>query len=174
MQSRWRLGLAAAVLGTLVAQLWLCYFFSGGELIPRTIDVTPASYHQAQFHFPPQGSMSRDYWLGLPIYPVPLTPHSVLAHLPPWWFFTVSYPLYGALAVLTFYLYIRRLGLNRTVAILGGLAYGWQGPLLSNVFGGHFAPAALLALFPLAGWGAHRAIHGGGWAPAAIGGAVLG
>jgi len=166
--------LLLAVGGTLLIQLSMCYFFSFGNLIPVTNDINPSNQTTIRYLFPPQGRFSTDYWLGQGSDPMPFTPYSVLAWLPPWLFFTATYPLSAALAVLTFYWFLRELKLSTTVAIVGGLIYGWQGRILSNIYGGHFAPAMLSAMLPLAMWAAMRAIRLRSWCSAIVGGGVTG
>ncbi len=166
--------LLLAIVGTFLLQLWLCYFFSFGSVIPMTNDIIPANCWEFRFHFPPQGFVSYDYWLGFANYPVPLTPFTMLAHLPVWLLFTVYYPMFGTLAVASSYWLMRELKLSSHAAVIGGLIYGWQGPLLSNIYGGHFAPMALLALTPVAAVMALRAIRNLDWRAAVVCGSVLG
>ena len=155
------LWIAAGV--TLLLQLYLCFFFSFGATIPVTGDLTPGLLPVWTYRFPPTGYVQNSWWLGIERTPSMLTPLSVLAHLPMWWFFTMMYPLAGALAVVTFYLFLRELGLSPLACVVGGVMFGWHGHLFSNVFGGHFAPSWMLVFFPLAMWAAVRACRGGNW-----------
>ena len=167
--------LLMAVVGTFLLQLFLCYFFTFGELIPMTNDLNPSNYWTIQYRFPPQGYFSNlDGWLGFGHDPMPFTPMSVLAWLPLWVFFTVVYPLGAALAVASFYLFLRELKLPSAVAIAGGIIFGWQGRNLSNIYGGHFAPPLMSALFPLAMWAAIRTLRTRSWYWAIITGAATG
>lgn len=136
---------------TLLLQLFLCRFFSPDE-IPLTSDYNPGNYQSVAFQFPPYGFFSFDFWLGFPHLPEGLHPLSILAHLPPHAYFTAFYPIFGALAYAGFYQFLRSAGLDRAPACLGGLAYAWQGQILSNIYPGHFAPAPLYALFAMAAW----------------------
>ncbi len=174
MRLRQRWPLISAVGGTLLLQLWLCYFFAAGDVIPLTNDVTPANYRFQRFQFPPQGFVNYDYWLGFANPAMPLTPTSLFANLSVWLFFTVYYPLCGALAVATAYWLLRELKLGAAAALVGGLIYGWQGPLLSNIYSGHFGPMMLLVLMPLAFGAALRAIRDRSWWAASGCGVILG
>jgi len=169
-----RKALFLAVGGTLLLQLYLCYFFSFGNVIPLTSDINPSNQWLIKYRFPPQGHFATDWWLGQGIDPLPFTPYTVLALLPTWLFFTIVYPLGAALSVWTCYLFLRELKLPVAVAIAGGIIYGWQGRILSNIYGGHFAPPLLSAMLPLAMWAAVRAIRLRSWRTAGVAGAVAG
>ena len=43
--------LLLAIVGTFLLQLWLCYFFSFGSVIPMTNDIIPANCWEFRFHF---------------------------------------------------------------------------------------------------------------------------
>ncbi len=159
---------------SLLALLVLFRASDFGDTIPRTIDVNLGNFTNARFALPPTGMFFQDYWLGIAFDPNPLHLGSVLAWLPAWSFFTVSYPLYAALAILAMYGFLRELGLGRWVAVFGGVAYGWQGPLLTNVFSGHFLPAGQWAAVACAMWALLRVARGGGWFAAALCGACVG
>lgn len=148
--------------------------FDFGATIPRTVDVNVGNFENARFALPPTGLFFADWWLGIAFDAQPLHVGSLVAGLPAWVFFTVSYPLYAALAMLAMYGFLRELGMGRWVAVFGGVVYGWQGPLLTNVFSGHFLPAAQWAAVACAMWGLLRAARGGGWLPAALSGACVG
>lgn len=163
-----------SVLITLLLQLYLCRFFSFGALIPISIDNNIGNFRDLAFHFPPHGFFSTDYWLGFPKDPAPLTPLNLLANLPAWWFFTTFYPLCGALSLLTFYWFLRLLGFQTALAMVGGVIYAWQGDLLGNIFPGHFAPAVQWALFPFAFGCAVQTIRERDWFYAAVSGAACG
>lgn len=167
----WVLG---AMLCTFLGQALLCYFFSGGELIPRTLDINPANYRQLQLHFPPRAVYNYEYWLGFPGATPIFSPLSILAHLSPWWFFTCYYPLCAALSVGTFYALMREFKVSGSLSLWGGLVYGWQGPLLSNILPGHFNPAMLWVIFPLALVWANRCGKERSWWAAGLAGALCG
>jgi hypothetical protein len=165
---------AVAAGGTLLVQLYLCHFFDAGKILPLTSDINPANYWVHEFHFPPTGTFYNDYWFGIAGAPIHPTPYNLLAHLPEWLFFTAFYPLFGALAVFAFFWLLRELRFPAPVAVVGGIIYGWQGPLLSNIYAGHFSIAVLLAVFPLAIWQSLRAIHYERWYAAVLAGLFTG
>ncbi|HPA19433.1 MAG TPA: hypothetical protein PLU30_16930 [Verrucomicrobiae bacterium] len=148
--------------------------FDLGATIPRTVDVNVGNYANARFTLPPTGLFFPDYWLGIGFGATTLHAGSLMALLPPWEFFTLSYPLYAVLAVLAMYGFLREVGLGRWVAVFGGVVYGWQGPLLTNVFSGHFLPSAQWSVVACAMWALLRAVRGGGWLAAALSGACVG
>lgn len=148
--------------------------FDFGATIPRTVDVNAGNYRNAAFTLPPTGMFFADYWLGFGFGATPLHIGSLMALLPAWIFFTLSYPLYAALAILAMYGFLRELGLGRWVSVFGGIVYGWQGPLLTNVFSGHFLPSAQWAAIACAMWALLRTTKGGGWLSTAVAGALVG
>lgn len=164
----WASGLSLLIL------LAMFRFFDLGATIPRTVDVNVGNYRNAGFTLPPTGLFSADWWLGMGFGVTPLHPGSLMALLPAWVFFTLSYPLYAVLAILAMYGFLRELGLGRWIAICGGIVYGWQGPLLTNVFSGHFLPSAQWAAIACAMWALLRSARGGGWLAAAVSGACVG
>ena len=64
---------------SLVAQLWLCQFFSFGERVPISLDVNPSNIWKLAYHFPPTGSFQVLNWLGVAYLPQPLHPFSLAA-----------------------------------------------------------------------------------------------
>jgi hypothetical protein len=149
--------------GTLLVLLYLCHFFSFGEIIPLTNDCTPGNQPNGRYIFPPVGWFETQFWLGGAIYPQPLTIFSLLLHLPTSIFFTAFYPLCAAMGLFFFYLFLRELGFRHAVGLVGALIYGWQGRMVSNIYGGHFTAASILMLLPLAMWCVLRFTHSRGW-----------
>ncbi len=150
MTSSERRWLLVSVLGTLVLQLFLCFFFSSGKIVPLTVDTNAATYSLNRFHFPPSADYSTDYWIGQARYPMGLHPLSLYAHLPFWIYATTFYPLCAALSIITSLFLFRQWGVSAKIGIYGGLVYAWQGAFLSNLYPAHFSPAFLYAAFPLA------------------------
>jgi len=160
---------------SLLAQLWLCQFFSFGERVPVSIDVNPSNLWKLAYHFPPTGSFEVLNWLGVAYLPQPLTPFSLAAaHLPPWWFFTTYAPLVATLALLAMAAFLRELELARPAALFGGVIYAWQGDLLPFVYPGHYAYITTWPFFAVAAWGALRAQRTGRWPCTVISGAGCG
>ena len=159
---------------SLVAQLWLCQFFSFGERVPVSIDVNPSNLWKLSYHFPPAGSFQVLNWLGVAYLPQPLHPFSLAANLPTWWFFTTYTPLVATFALLAMAAFLRELEVPRPAALFGGVIYAWQGDLLSFVFPGHYAYITTWSFFALAAWGALRAERTRHWAYAMISGAGCG
>ncbi|MCC6354003.1 MAG: hypothetical protein IT577_08970 [Verrucomicrobiae bacterium] len=159
---------------SLVLMLGVFRAFDLGVVIPRTTDANLGNFADGRFLFPPMGMFVVNNWLGWGIDPIPLHLASVVAHLPAWLFFAASYPIYGALAILAMYGFLREVGLGRWVAVFGGVAYGWQGALLTNVYSGHFTPAAQWSAVACAAWALLRAARGGGWLPTVLAGACVG
>ncbi len=160
---------------SLLAQLWLCQFFSFGERVPVSIDVNPSNLWKLACHFPPTGSFQVLNWLGVAYLPQPLNPFSLAAaHLPPWWFFTAYAPLVATLALLAMAAFLRELELPRPAALFGGVIYAWQGDLLPFVYAGHYAYITTWPFFAVAAWGALRAQRTRHWACAVISGAGCG
>lgn len=149
--------------GTLLVLLYLCHFFSFGEVVPVTNDCTPANYRNSRYFFPPSGWFENSYWLGGAMYPSPVTLFSIMSHLPVAVFFTAFYPLCAAMGVVFFYLFLRELGFRNAVGLVGALIYGWQGRMVSNIYGGHFTAASILAFLPLAMWCVLRFTRDRGW-----------
>jgi len=159
---------------SLLAQLWICQFFTFGENVPISIDVNPSNLWKYAYHFPPIGSFLVLNWLGQAYLPLPLNPFSLAANLPPWWFFTAYTPVIGTCSLLAMTIFLRELELPRPAALLGGVVYAWQGDLLPFVYPGHYAYITTWPFFSLAAWGAlrsHRLRH---WAYALISGVSCG
>lgn len=144
--------LVFCLFSTLILQLFLTFFFKAGSTLPLTIDTHLANYQESLFTFPPQGAFKTDYWLGMGQPPQGIHPYSLFVHLPFWIVATTFYPLCSTLALGTAFLLFRFWGFRFYAALLGGVLYAWQGPLLSNLLPAHFTPAVLFALFPLAFW----------------------
>lgn len=160
---------------SLLAQLWLCQFFSFGERVPVTIDINPSNLWQQAYHFPPTGTFQVLNWLGVAYLPQPLNPFSLAAaHLSPWWFFTTYAPLVATLALPAMAAFLRELDLPRPAALFGGVIYAWQGDLLSFVYPAHFAYITTWPFFAVAAWGALRSERTRHWAYAVISGAGCG
>jgi hypothetical protein len=160
---------------SLLAQLWLCQFFSFGERVPISLDVNPSNLWKLAYHFPPAGSFEVLNWLGVAYLPQPLNPFSLAAaDLPPWWFFTTYTPLVATLALLAMTAFLRELELPRPAALFGGVIYAWQGDLLPFVYPGHYAYITTWPFFAVAAWGALRAQRTRHWAYAVISGAGCG
>jgi len=160
---------------SLLAQLWLCQFFSFGERVPVSIDVNPSNLWKLACHFPPTGSFEVLNWLGAAYLPQPLNPFSLAAvHLPPWWFFTTYTPLVATLALPAMAAFLRELELPRPAALFGGVVYAWQGDLLPFVYPGHYAYITTWPFFAVAAWGALRAQRTRHWPCAVISGACCG
>lgn len=170
---RW-ISLWVAALLSLLAQLWMCQFFSFGARVPLSLDVDPSNLWRFAYHFPPQGSFLVYNWLGIANLPPPLNPFGLGANLPAWWFFTTYTPVVATLALLTMAAFLRELELPRPAALFGGIVYAWQGDLLPFVFPGHYAYIATWPFFAIAAWGALRAQRTRHWAYALISGASCG
>ncbi|HEV3271150.1 MAG TPA: hypothetical protein VGZ93_03120 [Candidatus Methylacidiphilales bacterium] len=159
---------------SLVAQLWLCQFFSFGARVPYSIDINPSNLWKFAYHFPPTGSFQVLNWLGVAYLPQPLNPFSLAAALSPWWFFTTYTPVISTCALLAMAAFLRELELPRPAALFGGVIYAWQGDLLPFVFPGHFAYITTWPFFAVAAWAALRAGRTGRWPYAVISGACCG
>jgi hypothetical protein len=160
---------------SLLAQLWLCQFFSFGERVPISLDVNPSNLWKLAYHFPPTGSFEVLNWLGVAYLPQPLNPFSLAAaHLPPWWFFTTYTPLMATLALLAMAAFLRELELPRPAALFGGVIYAWQGDILPFIYPGHYAYIATWPFFALAAWAALRAQRTRLWAYPVVSGACCG
>jgi hypothetical protein len=174
LRSPWT-SLWIVALVSLLAQLWLCQFFSFGERVPVSIDVNPSNLWKLAYHFPPTGSFEVLNWLGVAYLPQPLNPFSLAAaHLPAWWFFTAYAPVVATLALPAMAAFLRELDLPRPAALFGGVIYAWQGDLLPFVYPGHYAYITTWPFFAVAAWGALRAQRTGHWACAVISGASCG
>ncbi|PTY00847.1 hypothetical protein DB346_14655 [Verrucomicrobia bacterium LW23] len=155
--SRWVLLLCCAL--TLLLQLYLCFFFNEGDLLPSRGDHNPATIFKWRFDFPPEGFFSRDYWLGNGNLPVGLDPLSLMAWLPTHFFFSCSFGVWAVALILGVYRLCREVGLRREVAALAGLFLAWQGDYLGFVRPGHYGNAPQWALVPWMFWLALRAIR---------------
>lgn len=170
---RWT-SLWVVALLSLVAQLYLCQFFSFGQKVPESIDINPSNLWRSAAHFPPRGEFIVTNWLGLPTLPAPLNPLSLAAHLAPWLFFTAYAPVLATLALLAMAAFLRELGLSRPAALFGGLIYAWQGDLLPFVFPGHYGYITTWPFYAIGAWGALRSGRTGHWAYALVSGACCG
>jgi hypothetical protein len=170
---RWT-SLWVVALLSLVAQLYLCQFFSFGQKVPESIDINPSNLWRSAAHFPPRGEFIVTNWLGLPTLPVPLNPLSLGAHLAPWLFFTAYVPVISTLALLAMAAFLRELGLSRPAALFGGLIYAWQGDLLPFVFPGHYGYITTWPFYAIGAWGALRSGRTGHWGYALVSGACCG
>jgi hypothetical protein len=170
---RW-ISLWVVALLSLLAQLWMCQFFSFGERVPLSLDIDPSNLWKFAYHLPPQGSFQVYNWLGIATLPVPLNPMGLAANLPAWWFFTTYTPVVATLALLAMAAFLRELELPRPAALFGGVIYAWQGDILPFVFPGHYAYIATWPFFAIAAWGALRAQRTRHWAYALISGASCG
>ncbi|MCE0498961.1 MAG: YfhO family protein [Methylacidiphilales bacterium] len=165
---------------SLLAQLWLCQFFSTtpqgefGNLVPVSIDVNPSNLWKQAYHFPPIGSFLVLNWLGQALLPVPLNPFSAAANLPTWWFFTAYAPMVATCSLLAMAIFLRELELPRPAALFGGVVYAWQGDLLPFVYPGHYGYITTWPFFALAAWGALRSQRLRHWAYALISGVSCG
>jgi len=174
LQGRWT-SLWAAALVSLVAQLWLCQFFSFGERVPMSLDVNPSNLWRLAYHFPPSGTFQVLNWLGVAYLPQPLHPFSLAAAwLSPWWFFTAYTPIMATLALLAMAAFLREFELSRPAALFGGVIYAWQGDLLPFIYPGHYAYIATWFFFAIGAWGALRTQRTKHWAYALISGACCG
>ncbi len=172
-EGRWT-SLWVVALLSLIAQLWMCQFFSFGQNVPTTLDVNPSNLWKYAYHFPPQGTFLVLNWLGLPYLPVPLNPFGLGATLPAWLFFTTYVPIMGTCALLAMAAFLRELEISRPAALFGALVYAWQGDLLPFIFPGHFPYIATWPLFALSAWAALRAQRTRDWPYAVISGACCG
>jgi hypothetical protein len=170
---RW-VSLWVVALLSLLAQLWICQFFSFGERVPLSLDVDPSNLWKFAYHFPPRGEFLVCNWLGIANLPSPLNPFGLAANLPAWWFFTTYAPVMATLALLAMAAFLRELELPRPAALFGGVVYAWQGDILPFVFPGHYAYIATWPFFAIAAWGALRAQRTRHWAYAVISGASCG
>lgn len=159
---------------SLLAQLWICQFFSFGEMVPTSIDVNPSNMWKYAYHFPPQGTFQVNNWLGIASLPSPLHPFGLAVNLPAWWFFTTYAPLVSTLALLAMAAFLRELELSRPAALFGAVLYAWQGDILPFVFPGHYGYITTWPFFATAAWGALRAQRTRHWAYALISGASCG
>jgi hypothetical protein len=160
---------------SLLAQLWLCQFFTFGDDVPVSLDINPSNLWKQAYHFPPEGTFEVLNWLGQAYLPQPLHPLSLAAaHLSPWWFFTAYAPVVATLGLLAMAAFLRELEVSRPAAIFGGLIFAWQGDLLPFVYPGHYGYMATWPFFALAAWGALRSERTGHWAYALISGASCG
>jgi hypothetical protein len=160
---------------SLLAQLWLCQFFSFGERVPVSLDVNPSNLWKLAYHFPPEGTFHVLNWLGVAYLPQSLQPFSLAAaSLSPWCFFTTYAPLMATLGLLAMAAFLRELELSRPAAIFGGVIFAWQGDLLPFIYPGHYAYMATWPFFALAAWGALRSERTGHWAYAVISGVSCG
>jgi Bacterial membrane protein YfhO len=172
-QDRWT-SLWIVALVSLLAQLWLCQFFSFGERVPASIDVDPSNLWKFAYHFPPTGSFQVLNWLGIPYAAQPLNPFSLMADGPLWFFFTAYVPIISTFALLTMAAFLRELDLPRPAALFGAVIFAWQGDIVSFIYPGHFAYITSWPFFAIAAWGALRAERTGHWAYPVISGAACG
>jgi len=160
---------------SLLAQMWMCQFFSFGERVPVSLDVNPSNLWALAYHFPPTGSFHVLNWLGQAYLPQPLHPFSLAAALlSPWWFFTIYAPIMATLALLAMAAFLREFELSRPAALFGGVVYAWQGDLLPFVYPGHYAYIATWFFFAVGAWGALRAQRTRHWAYGMISGICCG
>jgi hypothetical protein len=160
---------------SLLAQLWLCQFFSFGERVPISIDINPSNLWKYGYHFPPGGTFEVLNWLGLPYPAQPLNPLSLAAtHFSVWCFFTSYVPIISTFALLAMAAFLRELGLSRPAALFGGVIYAWQGDLLPFVYPGHYGYITSWPFFAVGAWGALRAERTRHWAYPVISGASCG
>jgi len=135
---RWT-SLWVVALLSLLAQLWLCQFFSFGERVPISIDINPSNLWKFGYHFPPGGTFEVLNWLGIPYPAQPLNPLSLaVSHFSVWCFFTSYAPIIATFALLAMAAFLRELDLPRSAALFGGVIYAWQGDLLPFVYPGHY------------------------------------
>ena len=168
---RWT-SLWVVALLSLLAQLWMCQFFSFGQMVPASIDLNPSNLWRQAYHFPPAGTFQVLNWLGSAYLPQAANPLSLAAaYLTPWWFFTAYVPVVATLALLAMAAFLRELELSRPAALFGGVIYAWQGDLLPFVYPGHYAYITTWPFFAVAAWGALRSERTGHWAYAVISGA---
>jgi hypothetical protein len=171
---RWT-SLWVVALVSLVAQLWLCQFFSFGERVPVSLDINPSNLWKQAYHFPPTGTFHVLNWLGQAYLPQALQPLSLAAAASsPWWFFTTYAPIVATLALLAMAAFLRELDLSRPAALFGGVIFAWQGDLLTFIYPGHYAYMATWPFFAIGAWGALRSERTGHWAYAVISGACCG
>ena len=160
---------------SLLAQLWLCQFFSFGGMVPVSLDVNPSNLWKLAYHFPPTGSFQVLNWLGVAYLPQALNPFSLAAAtLSPWWFFTTYAPVISTLALLAMAAFLRELELTRPAALFGGVIFAWQGDILPFIYPGHYAYMTSWPFFAVAAWGTLRAQRTDHWAYAVISGASCG
>ena len=172
--NRW-ISLWVVALVSLVAQLWLCQFFSFGERVPVSLDINPSNLWKFGYHFPPTGSFQVLNWLGQPYPSQALNPLSLAAaNFPTWLFFTAYTPLVATAALLAMAAFLRELELPRPAALFGGVIYAWQGDLLTFIYPGHYGYITSWPFFAIGAWGALRAERTGHWACAMISGACCG
>ncbi len=173
-QGPW-ISLWVVALVSLLAQLWLCEFFSFGQRVPVSIDINPCNLWKMAYHFPPTGSFQVLNWLGIPYFPQTLQPLSLAwALFSTWWFFPCYAPIVATFSLRAMAAFLRELDLSRPAAIFGGVIYAWQGDILPFVYPGHFSYMATWPFFALAAWGALRSERTGHWAYALISGAGCG
>jgi len=162
-------------LGSLIAQLALCQFFTFGQRVPLSIDVDPSNLWKYAYHFPPRGEFLVLNWFGVANLPPTLNPFSMAAaHFSTWLFFTAYAPLVGTLALLAIAAFLRELELPRPAALFGGVIYAWQGDLLPFVFPGHYGYITTWPFFAIAAWGALRAQRTRHWTYSVMSGAGCG
>jgi hypothetical protein len=160
---------------SLLAQMWLCQFFSFGERVPISLDVNPSNLWALAYHFPPIGTFQVLNWLGQAYLPQPLHPFSfAAANLTPWAFFTTYAPIMATLALLAMAAFLREFELSRPASLFGGVIYAWQGDLLPFVYPGHYAYIATWFFFALGAWGALRAQRIKQWPYGVISGVCCG
>jgi hypothetical protein len=159
---------------SLLAQLWLCQFFSFGERVPVSLDIDPSNLWKQAYDFPPIATFRVLNWLGVAYFAPALQPLSLAANLPPWWFFTCYAPVIGTLSLLAMAAFLREMELPRPAALFGGVIYVWQGDFLPFVYPGHYAYMATWPFFAVAAWGALRSERTRHWAYALISGVSCG
>jgi len=172
-QGRWTSLWVVAAL-SLLAQLWLCQFFSLGENVPVSIDINPSNLWKFIYHFPPTGTFQVLNWFGVPFLPQPLNPFSLGAHMVPWVFFTSYAPIMATLALLAMAAFLREFECSRPAALFGAVIYAWQGDIIPFIYPGHYPYITTWPFFALAAWGALRSQRTGHWAYAVISGASCG
>lgn len=94
--------------------------------------------------------------------------------LPSGMVFAAFVALHFALAGLGTYLLLRELGVRRWVALVGGVAFEFAGPLASLLYAGHDGRFIVAASAPLVLWGVHRGVRTGAVAPFAVVAAAVG
>ena len=74
--------------------------------------------------------------------------------------YALSFVIFMFLAGLGMYLFLKELGIEKTIALLGGLVYMFAGNLVTTTYAGHGGRMGAQALFPLVLFLLHRGIKG--------------